>query len=218
MALFLLFGLESVSSCIELVMSINFFKDAYSKILESVEQIRLFTESTKTFFDNTKSIVTKTYDFLAPIFSFLPGEVILLFFASIFILLWVNSLFPTTPKWNFSFVVIFLCSSWAYSVGVSSPDTIVPWFQIIKSALYLLIPVHFFGLMGLSWEMVKKFYNRNKRLNPKDLNEFLKSFDRMYHRSVATGHSILAGEELDKEFLNQILELKEFLEKVKIQK
>jgi phosphomevalonate kinase len=72
--------------------------------------------------------------------------------------------------------------------------------------------------MGLSWEMVKKFYNRNKRLNPKDLNEFLKSFDRMYHRSVATGHSILAGEELDKEFQNQILELKEFLEKVKIQK
>ncbi len=218
MALFLLFGLDSISSCIELVMSINFLKEAYSKILESVEQIRLFTESTKTFFDNTKSIVTKTYDFLAPIFSFIPGEVILLFLASIFILLWVNSLFPTTPKWNFSFVVLFLCSAWAYSVGASSAESIVPWFQIIKTALYLLIPVHFFGLLGLSWRMGKKFYNRNKRMNPKDLNEFLISLDRLYHRSVATGHSILAGEELDTEFQGQIQELKEYLDKAKIKK
>ncbi|MCZ8236943.1 MAG: hypothetical protein O9346_00840 [Leptospiraceae bacterium] len=196
----------------------NFINETIKKISETLQELKSFADSTQAFIDTTSTIITRTYDFLAPIFSFFPWEVLLLLAASIFLMLWINSLFPTTPKWNFTWIIVLLCSAWAYSVSVSSPVAKVPWLQIFQSAMYLLIPVHFLGITNWLIRLGIKSIKKKKQMNPKDLKEFIYNLDQLYHQSSSVAHSILAGEPRYDEFQVRINSLKEFLEKAKLQR
>ena len=200
-----------------MILAMTFINETIKKILEAIQEIKDFTNSTQTFIDTTTTIINRTYQFLAPIFSFFPWEVLLLLVVSIFLLLWVNSLFPTTPKWNFTWIIIMLCSAWAYSVAASSVNAKVPWLQIIQSAMYLLIPVHLLGISSWLAKLGIQYYKKKKQLNPKDLKEFIYNLDQIYHKSSSVAHSILSGEPRHEEFQVQIDHLKEFLNKAKIQ-
>jgi hypothetical protein len=195
----------------------TFINETIKKILEAIQEIKDFTNSTQTFIDTTTTIITRTYQFLAPIFSFFPWEVLLLLVASIFLLLWVNSLFPTTPKWNFTWIIILLCFAWAYSVSVSSSEAGVPWMQIFQSAMYLLLPVHFLGMTNWLARWGIRSYKKKKQMSPKDLKEYINNLDQLYHQSSSVAHSILAGEPRHDEFKVRIDQLREFLNKAKLQ-
>ncbi|WCL49394.1 hypothetical protein [Leptospira sp. GIMC2001] len=198
-------------------------KDAYNKILEGIADLQDFANSTQNFLSTTKTIVTTTIDFLEPIFNFLPWEVFLILLVAILLLSWVNVIFPTTPKLNFTFVVIFICFGWGYSeyiasgsldssISFSSRIQTVSWSRIAKAAIYLLLPVHIISILIMIWKYSSSAILKRKKLNPADLSVYLKNLSDQFHKTSSIGHKILAGEESGKKDLEtSIIELEEIV-------
>lgn len=184
--------------------------NAYNKILEGIQYLRDVGETTQNFIETTTTIVVRTYNFLEPIFSFLPWEVILLLIASVFLLSWVNGVFPTSPKLNFTLIVGFLCFAWGYSESRSLPEG-ADVLRILRTAAYLLIPIHALGILGLGWRQGKKFYEKRKRTHSRDWGDFLTKFQQSSHKIQSMGHGVLAGDELSEEEIQTRLEELEIL-------
>jgi hypothetical protein len=168
--------------------------NAYTKLLEGIQYLRDVADSTKNFIETATTIITRTYNFLEPIFEFLPWEVVLVLIVTILLLSWVNALFPTTPKLNYSLIVIFICLAWWYSDSISSRDGNVALFRIFRVALYLLLPVHALSLIGYGWGIAWKQYQKSRRTRPEDWEQFLVKYSKMSHKTQALLHSVLAGE------------------------
>jgi hypothetical protein len=193
--------------------------NAYNKLLDGIQYLREVAESTQNFIDTTTTIITRTYNFLEPIFSFLPWEVILVLVVTILLLSWVNGLFPTTPKLNYTLIVIGICLAWGYSDSISSPDGNVAYGRIFRVILYLLLPVHFLSLCGYAWKFGWKKYQKSLRTRPAEWEDFLGKYNQMSHRLQSELHSVLAGDDSKVTDLNtSLLEMETFLQNQRLKK
>ncbi len=185
----------------------NIITTAYNKILEGIQYLRDVAESIQKFIDTVSTIVSGAYHFLKPIFSFLPWEVWILLAVTVFLLSWVNSLFPSSPRRNYTFIVVFLCFAWAYAESSAYPEEGASWGRIIRAGLYLLIPVYFLSFVGFVFRRTYRFYFRKRRLNPKNLDEFLIRFEEESRRLTALGHLQLTKDSEESEFLQKLDEV-----------
>lgn len=174
--------------------------DTYNKILDGIQSLRNAAESIESTIDTTTAIVKGIYNFLEPIFSFLPWEVILLLFATILFVSWLNAVFPTTPKLNYTIVVLLLCWAWAYTEGVAYPEEGPSYGRIFRAIAYLLIPVHGIGILAYLGNYAYRTYKERKKTNPEDLEKFISTFQIESHRLQSLTHSLLAGESRTEEW------------------
>ncbi|MCC5814961.1 MAG: hypothetical protein JJT78_09410 [Leptospira sp.] len=188
--------------------------NTYNKILEGIQYLKGVAESTENFIDTVTTIVSRTYNFLEPIFSFLPWEVILLLIATVFLLSWVNGIFPTTPKLNYTIVVLFLCWAWGYSEAIAAEDGVVSYGRIFRAMTYLLLPVHFLGLVGLSWKYGYRYYSKRNKIHAKTMEDFLLKFSRVSHEIQSIGHGIIIGESKDEKFKEKLEEMKKLISSI----
>lgn len=171
--------------------------NTYNKILEGIQYIKDVAESLDKFTQNFTTIFTGIYNFLEPIFSFLPWEVILLLIVSILLVSWVNGLFPTSPKWNYTLVVLFLCVTWGYSESKMFPEEGASYGRIFQAIAYLLFPIYGIGLIGWSGKKGWALYQKKKRTSPKNREEFLEQFRIQSHKIQGIGHSLLASDTVE---------------------
>jgi hypothetical protein len=175
----------------------NVFTKTYDAIVSQIQAIQETLASIQATLDKTSTIIRSTLDFIEPIFSFFPWEVVLMFFVGILLVSWINGISPSTGKWNWTGVILFLCFGWGYSEYVTDPNSGVSWARILRAGFYLLFPVHAFGILGVSGRWILKRYRRKKLGNPKDLRDFLHNLDRSFYRVQELGNRVLLGHSED---------------------
>lgn len=196
----------------------NFLTNLYNRIWEAIQEIRTTLESIQNFLETFLTILGTIFQFLKPIFGLVPWEVWVLLVVAIIFLSWVNNLFPTTPKWNYTVIVVGLVFLWAYSASVAFPEEPIPYFRIFRAASYLLLPVYMVGLVSFFFRKGMQKIQKSKRTKVKDLDEFIRKFDEESRRLIATTQLVHIGEESPEQFQKQVEVVLELLEKAKIKR
>ena len=154
---------------------IQFFEKIQKQILDLQTTINQFQQSWQNF--------QKFWDLF---FTILPWEVLLLLLFSVIFLSIFNSVSPNTPKINLSIIVIMLSFLWSYFWGIFS--TTVNYLVIAKAALYILLPVHAFGIVSLGYHFYKKWSLTKKRIQPRDWEMSLGQISNDYNELMTLGY------------------------------
>ncbi|GEM_PF-4053546 len=75
---------------------------------------------------------------------------------------------------------------WSYFWGIFS--TTVNYLVIAKAALYILLPVHAFGIVSLSYHFYKKWSLSKKRIQPRDWEMSLGQISKDYNELMSFGY------------------------------
>lgn len=193
----------------------NFITNLYNRILEAIQEIQSSIESIQKFLESFHAIVSAILQFLKPIFNFIPWEVWLLLFIVILLLNWVNNLFPTTPRMNYSILVVFILILWGYTYYQAFPNEPVPYFKIVRAGVYLLLPVYIVSLLSFGIQKGIQLYQKKKRTKIKDLNDFIEKFHIESRRLLATSELLQIGEESPQKWKEQVEVISHLIENAK---
>ncbi|TGN10931.1 hypothetical protein [Leptospira ilyithenensis] len=154
----------------------EFFQKIQKQILDLQNSIREFQESWDRF--------QKFWDLF---FQIVPWEVLLLLVFSVILLSLFNSISPATPKTNLTVSILLLCGIWGYlwSLFSETPD----YGKILWICLYILLPLHAFGLGKFAYEKIRKKILAKKRIKPRDWEESLSQVSKDYNGLMALAHS-----------------------------
>lgn len=119
-------------------------------------------------------------------FTIVPWEVLLLLIFSVILLSIFNSISPSSPKLNLTFAVVLLSFLWSYFWGLFSES--VSYTKVIWTSLYILIPLHFFGILQIAIQYAKKVYWNRRRIQPKDWDSALHQLSQDYHELMSKAH------------------------------
>lgn len=175
----------------------EFFEKIQKQILDLQNSIHQFQQSWENF--------QKFWDLF---FTIVPWEVLLLLLFSVIFLSLFNSVSPTTPKTNLSIVVILLMALWVYFWGLFSEN--VNYVKILLSGLYILLPLHAFGIGSYALSYYQKWRLAKRRIEPRNWEVALGQLSSDYHQMMAICH---AKSDAILENQNQITEKMEALEK-----
>ncbi|MCU0824860.1 MAG: hypothetical protein MUF77_09495 [Leptospira sp.] len=119
-------------------------------------------------------------------FTIVPWEVLLLLIFSVILLSIFNSISPSSPKLNLTFAVVLLSFLWSYFWGLFSES--VSYTKVIWTSLYILIPLHFFGILQIAIQYSKKVYWNRRRIQPRDWDSALHQLSQDYHELMSKAH------------------------------
>lgn len=119
-------------------------------------------------------------------FTIVPWEVLLLLIFSVILLSIFNSISPSSPKLNLTFAVVLLSFLWSYFWGLFSES--VSYTKVIWTSLYILIPLHFFGILQIAIQYAKKVYWNRRRIQPRDWDSALHQLSQDYHELMSKAH------------------------------
>jgi len=152
-----------------------FFEKIQKQILDLQNSINQFQQSWEK--------VQKFWDLF---FTIVPWEVLLLLVFSVIFLSIFNSVSPSTPKSNLTIVVLLLAGVWAYFWGLFSED--VSYLKIIFTSLYILLPVHIFGIGNFGYKYIQKWNLTKKRIRPRTWEESLDQISRDYNQMMSSAY------------------------------
>ncbi|MDF3822100.1 hypothetical protein P3G55_19500 [Leptospira sp. 96542] len=153
----------------------------FQKIQNQISELRETIVQIKTSF-------TKFQEFWDTFFSLVPWEVLLLLIFSVILLSIFNSISPKTPKTNLTIAVLFWAWVWAYFWGLFSGE--VSYKKVILTSVYILFPVHAFGIFTLFYQWGKRMYWNRKRIEPKNWESALHQLSLDYHQLLGKAHSL----------------------------
>jgi hypothetical protein len=153
-----------------------FFEKIQKQIIDLQNTINQFQQSWEKF--------QKFWDLF---FTIVPWEVLLLLVFSVIFLSLFNSVSPSTPKTNLSIVVLVLAGLWAYFWGIFSEN--VGYGKILITSLYILLPVHAFGIVSLAYRYYLKWSLAKKRIAPRNWEEGLNQISKDYNILMAAAYA-----------------------------
>jgi hypothetical protein len=163
----------------------EFFEKIQKQILDLQNTINQFQQSWEKF--------QKFWDLF---FTIVPWEVLLLLLFSVIFLSLLNSVSPATPRSNLTLAVLLLAGLWAYFWSIFSDN--VGYGKIVFSSLYILLPLHAFGIGKFGYEYYRKWSFAKKRIKPRNWEESLGQISKDYNQLMAISYektdSILENE------------------------
>lgn len=166
------------------------------------EDIKRNYESLENSLKTITTAYQKTILFFDSFFTWVPPEVILLFVFSVFLLILINNLSPSTPRANLTLSTILLCILWGYLNNAITGEIKFLW--IAKTGLYILIPVYFFSIIGFALQKSIEAYKKRNRITASSADEYISKLERAYHNAMALSHQVAAGESGADELKNRL--------------
>lgn len=145
--------------------------------------------------NSLKTITTayqKTILFFDSFFTWVPPEVILLFVFSVFLLILINNLSPSTPRANLTFSTILLCILWGYLNNAITGEIKFLW--IVKTGLYVIVPVYSFSIFGFLLQKGIEAHRNRKKVTASSIEEYVAKMETAYHSAMGASHQIVTGE------------------------
>ncbi|MCW7491498.1 hypothetical protein ND861_02400 [Leptospira sp. 2 VSF19] len=153
--------------------------DFFQKIQNQILEIQTTINQIKTSWENFQ----KFWDLF---FTLVPWEVLLLLIFSVILLSIFNSVSPKTPKANLTLAILLLSALWIYFWGLFSKE--VSYGRVVLVSLYILFPLHAFGLIQWIYSLGKKIYWKKRRIAPIQWDSALHQLSLDYHQLVGKAH------------------------------
>jgi len=140
------------------------------------------------FFKSLLKNYSRLYDFLDRVIQFVPIEVFILLFLSIIILILINSVSPSTSKFNLLFAV--LASVGVYyvvaKVGVINKKRLSETLdKTLISSLFILVPAYSFYFLTLFYKYLIIAYRKRKIAKPESLEKSIFHVQSAYSELMA---------------------------------
>lgn len=168
-----------------------------ASILEFIEKIQSQIQSMQQSIQDIQASWQKFNEFWDLFFTIVPWEVILLLIFSVILLSLLNSVSPATPKLNLTASVSLLSVVWYYLWSVFS--TTASFWVVGKAALYILLPLHFLGIMGFVVKFIQRRRDRKRKIHPKDWNSALGAISKDFHEFLALAYSFPDLQKVDRD-------------------
>lgn len=145
------------------------------------------------YFKSLLKTYSRVYDFIERVIQFIPLEVFVLLFFSLIILILINSVSPSTSKFNFLFAVAASVGIYflVAKVGILNKkrfsDTIDRTFI---SALFLIIPVYSFYFLTSLYKYFIGLYRKRKIASPNSMEKSIFHIQSAYNDLMSEYYSL----------------------------